>query len=82
MIEAARVPIHEDAATLAARDGRPPLEHALHDGEDHELLFAASREPGISGITRIGAILANEGVWLDRNGQLEELPERGWRHTL
>ncbi len=32
------VPIHDDARTLARTSGRSPLEHALTDGEDHELL--------------------------------------------
>src|SRR5687767_6253101 len=39
VIDAAAVPIHDDALLLMRRDGRPPLEHALHDGEDYELLF-------------------------------------------
>ncbi|MGC9450355.1 MAG: thiamine-phosphate kinase [Oceanipulchritudo sp.] len=33
------IPLHEDAARAAAMDGRPALQHALSDGEDHELLF-------------------------------------------
>src|SRR5207247_6925144 len=37
IIDASAVPIHEDAVKL--RDDRSPLEHALHDGEDYELLF-------------------------------------------
>jgi thiamine-monophosphate kinase len=36
-IEAAKIPIHEDAIEMR-RDGHSPLEHALHDGEDYELL--------------------------------------------
>ena len=39
VIDADRVPIHADARKM--NDARTPLEHALHDGEDHELLFAA-----------------------------------------
>src|SRR5690606_28197013 len=39
IVEATRIPIHTDAATLAAQDGVAALEHALHDGEDHELLL-------------------------------------------
>lgn len=38
-VERAAVPVHADAHTLA-RDGRSPLEHALDDGEDFELLLA------------------------------------------
>ncbi len=34
-----RVPVHDDARLSSATSGRPPLAHALHDGEDFELLF-------------------------------------------
>jgi len=34
------VPIHPDARRAARRDGRSAEWHALHDGEDHELLAA------------------------------------------
>ena len=34
--------IISDAATLASSDGRTPLDHALSDGEDFELLLAVA----------------------------------------
>jgi thiamine-monophosphate kinase len=37
-IELLRVPVHPDARRLAGSSGRTALEHALSDGEDHELL--------------------------------------------
>jgi thiamine-monophosphate kinase len=37
------VPIHRDAVRAAATSGRSALEHALHDGEDHELLATLAR---------------------------------------
>ena len=39
-IELDTVPVHPDARRAARGDGKEPLEHALHDGEDHELLAA------------------------------------------
>ena len=33
-----RVPIHRDARRAARESGRSPLDHALSDGEDHELV--------------------------------------------
>jgi thiamine-monophosphate kinase len=39
VLESDRVPLTEAAFELSERDGRSPLEHALHDGEDYELLF-------------------------------------------
>src|SRR5262249_23631477 len=38
------IPISPEAAKL--QDGRPPLEHALSDGEDFELAFAVSPDDG------------------------------------
>jgi len=38
----AAVPISPDARRRARRTGRPPLHHALSDGEDYELLFAVA----------------------------------------
>jgi len=37
------VPIHRDAQLAATTSGRSALEHALHDGEDHELLATLAR---------------------------------------
>ena len=38
-VRADRVPIHDDARRASEQGGRSPLDHALHDGEDYELLF-------------------------------------------
>ncbi len=82
LIDAASIPIHPDAIKLSCRDGRTPLEHALNDGEDHELLFTASADPGIEGITRIGMTTDQPGVWIQYADRREELPARGWQHRL
>ena len=87
LIDASRVPIHPDARQLAARDGRDPLDHALHDGEDHELLLTAPRglPATVLGlpVTRIGTITAEPGVRLDRGGgNVVPLEQRGWEHSL
>src|SRR5262249_10341544 len=41
---AEKVPMSDEARALS--DGRSPLEHALSDGEDFELLFAVAPEDG------------------------------------
>jgi thiamine-monophosphate kinase len=66
-IWADRVPVHGDAVAVSAQDGRSPLEHALHDGEDFELCFTvpADRAPrlvaeGLAGtpVAHVGTITA------------------------
>ena len=37
------IPIHPDAHAMAAEDGRSPLDHALNDGEDFELIFTTAK---------------------------------------
>jgi thiamine-monophosphate kinase len=72
------IPIHHDAITLSRRSGKPAIEHALHDGEDYELLFTASAPPPIG--QRIGTITAGRDI-VDIDGQTS-LDARGWEHTL
>jgi thiamine-monophosphate kinase len=65
-IEAADLPIATGVAEAAAAAGRNPLEIALSGGEDYELLAAippaeVEKQSGI-GLTRIGAVVAGEGV--------------------
>jgi len=78
VIDASAVPIHADAIEMG-RDGRSPLEHALHDGEDYELLFTSSHPP----IFRpIGRITAEPGIWLEQDGRRVPLEPKGWEHTF
>ena len=90
VIEADRVPVHEDAIDMR-RDGRSPLEHALHDGEDYELLFACDvpldelpPPPQVSAApcVRIGRFVQEPGVWLERDGKREPLEPKGWEHRF
>lgn len=41
-LEPEAIPLHGDARAAAHASGHPPLWHALHDGEDYELLFATA----------------------------------------
>jgi thiamine-monophosphate kinase len=81
MIEAACVPIHSDALTLAQRDGKSALEHALHDGEDYELLLTAPSGAEI-GYQRIGQIVEGKSVLLLKDGMRMPLEARGWEHVI
>jgi thiamine-monophosphate kinase len=83
------VPIAAEARSLS--DGRSPLEHALSDGEDFELVFALApnearsllRMQPVPGITlyHIGECTEG-GLWLEEKGQRRELQPRGYVHAL
>jgi thiamine-monophosphate kinase len=85
------IPVSDAARDLAARDGRSPLDHALSDGEDFELVFTVSpangerllKEQPVPGIViaRIGQII-EKGYWLERGGTRERLEPRGYEHWL
>ncbi|HVW03164.1 MAG TPA: thiamine-phosphate kinase [Planctomycetaceae bacterium] len=85
-----RIPI--SAAALATIDNKTPLEHALSDGEDFELIFTVAAEtaqgllatpPFDTPLTHIGFIEADPGCRLQSaDGSQRELPALGWRHEL
>ena len=88
VLRANAIPIAETARAMA--DEYTPLEHALGDGEDFELVFAVApddadallRTAPIPGLTVIGECVAEEGLWLEDNGQRRPLPPFGYVHTL
>jgi thiamine-monophosphate kinase len=89
-----RIPIAEDARRLSEQssDGRTPLDHALGDGEDFELLLAVPPEeaarlladrPLSVPITDIGEISAERGLWQrTETGKIAPLKPQGWEHEL
>jgi len=82
LIDAAQIPIHQDVSRMPG-GGRSPLEHALHDGEDYELLFTGPVELGQSSHTLIGRITAEPGIRLQHlDGQVEALNPGGWQHNF
>jgi len=95
LVDLAAVPIHDDARAAAARPGdtRSPLEHALGDGEDFELLIAlppadardavrASTGPPFSNpLTVIGEVIEGSGLWVrGASGGRTALEPRGFLH--
>jgi len=90
IIEGARIPIAEAARELAARDGRGPLDHALNDGEDFELLFTvdeadAERLAGLDvgvPVTVIGrTVESSRGILMvDEEGREQPLQRGGYEH--
>lgn len=86
------VPIARDAHVLARRTGKSALEHALTDGEDFELLFAAdsaleawiAREGAALGVplTRVGELAgaSDQLVLVQATGAEAPLAWRGYEH--
>ena len=96
-IRLAAVPIHPDAVRMSGQpgDGRSPLEHALADGEDFELimalppeaahaLIAAAGTPPLGlPITIIGEVEAGSGlVAIAADGSRSPLEPRGFVHAF
>jgi thiamine-monophosphate kinase len=89
IVDAAAIPIHADVALLPPI--KTPLQRALSDGEDFELLFTIAAEdgPGLlqswrhaTPITRIGVITSSKGCWLQTATGQEPLLPLGWTHAL
>lgn len=91
------IPIHPDAVRMAgqAGDARLPIDHALGDGEDFELvlalppeearrLVAASGQPPLeTPFTIIGEIVAGSGLFARTPaGDRRPLAPRGYQHGL
>lgn len=85
-LEAVAGLIHPDAVALSRQSGRPAIEHALHDGEDFELLAAmrTALDPAAAaglGLTRVARLVSERGLWLETNdGARRPLEPRGWEH--
>ena len=88
-----KIPIAEDAVKLSQRSGRSPIDHALSDGEDFELLFTVapqeaekllSLQPFLSsGITlyEIGELTSDAGLRIvSANGISQPLTPKGFEH--
>jgi len=89
VLRAEAIPISDAARAL--NDGRPPLQHALGDGEDFELVCAVAPADGerllrtqpAPGITlhHVGGCVA-AGLWLEEGGQRRPLAPLGYVHEL
>jgi thiamine-monophosphate kinase len=92
VLRTADVPISADAVKLAEQlaDGSTPLDHALGDGEDFELLLAipphearriVADQPLDVPVTAIGEMCAEPGLWqVDAAGQRTPLAPLGWEY--
>ncbi len=83
---ALRQVIHEDAAHASRSDGRSPMEHALSDGEDFELLMVGDASMAAEGLTVVGRIVPFERSMPTRirllrtDGNEEDVQPEGYEH--
>jgi thiamine-monophosphate kinase len=82
IVDADRVPIHDDARMLASRDNIDPLTHALGDGEDYELLLTSPDDLSVHGVFLIGTVTADRNIRMRTMTGLAPLTVRGWEHSL
>jgi len=87
-IETEKLPIHVDAIARAAKTGRKPLDHALGDGEDFELILAMSPDdwqrilPQAQslGLVCVGQFIGRTGLWSTGERGLKRMLASGFIH--
>lgn len=88
-LQADAIPVSQAACSDGGN--RSPLQRALGDGEDFELLFTLPRDAARELLQRndlpvrvsaIGEIVAETGCRLRENGQWTDLPRLGWSHAV
>ncbi len=89
-LELSKIPISDAARQLSTSSGKSPLQHALGDGEDFELLIIAAEstaarmlaeQPLDVPLTRIGTIVPDRGLWWrDDQQRRMALPITGYLH--
>lgn len=94
VIQAEKVPISEAANRIVKQQSKSrgkPLDHALFDGEDFELILAvppqdAERmlrdQPLAVPLSDIGEFVAERGLWLEKNKKRSPLEPKGFIHKF
>ena len=90
VLDLATIPVSSAATELCKKDKIPAVEHALHDGEDFELLLAVPSataqqllqdQPLGIPISRVGQLIPDRGLWqLTDDNKRVALPPRGFEH--
>lgn len=90
LLEMDKIPISEAAYQLSESTGKTPLEHALSDGEDFELLLAVPPEEAANllaaqplevPLTNIGEFIESPGLWkTEPDGTHSALTPTGFQH--
>jgi thiamine-monophosphate kinase len=87
-VDLERIPISDAAIEASETSGKSPLEHAIGDGEDFELLMAVdpakiallpSEVDGVP-LTVIGTFVSRTGLWSRNKRGVVQLQPRGYVH--
>lgn len=89
ILELDKIPVSAAAMQMSETSGKTPVEHALGDGEDFELLLAVDPNcykefckqlSGVSEPTVCGTITSRTGLWSKQAGKIEQLSSSGYVH--
>ncbi len=88
ILELEQIPISDAALQSAASSGKLPVEHALGDGEDFELLLASpagelsalQQLVGVEHAIPCGTFTSRTGLWAKEAGRIRQLTSSGYVH--
>lgn len=89
LLDATRIPVAQDAIVRSRETGRSPLQHALEDGEDFELLIwmpadqwaLAQNHPELCDLIEIGTATDQPGIRIRQpDGVIRDLDIAGYEH--
>jgi thiamine-monophosphate kinase len=90
LLDLTLIPISDAAREVSKLDGAAPVQYALSDGEDFELLLVVppdaareilSEQPLSIPITRVGEVIEEPGLWqVTGDGNREPLEAKGYEH--
>jgi thiamine-monophosphate kinase len=78
LLDDAAIPVHPDVMEFKDQQKLSPLAHAIHDGEDYELLLTSP--DAIAGLVCIGVTTPEPGIRLKSSGAA--LASLGWEHAF
>jgi thiamine-monophosphate kinase len=86
-VDVERLPLHPALSSLSSLSPFEARAHALHGGEEYQLLFTGDFSPAdlqrlraVTAITAIGTAEAGEGVQLHEQGAVRPLEAGGYKH--
>lgn len=89
ILELDKIPVSAAALKMSETSGKTPVEHALGDGEDFELLLAVDPKcyeefckqlSSVCQPTVCGTITSRTGLWSKQAGKIEQLSSSGYVH--